>query len=152
MSRIITATSGEAVEPGAYMGTLRSIDEGTGKFGDYYDWNFVVAGPAGSVDVDRRTSQKFGPQTIARQFVEALLGRKVEKGEQIDLDALIGKNARLKIDTNENGFSTIADIAPAQRQVSMDNGVSPMARQQQEQAVLAAAGPGAAFVDDDVPF
>jgi hypothetical protein len=150
--RQIIATDNEAVEPGIYVGTLKSVTEGTGKFGDYYDWEFTVPGPDGQTAyVDRRTSAKFGPQTIARSYVNALLGRQVMKGEAIDLDALIGKTARLKVVTNENGFSTIEAIAPAQ------GGAAPAAPAAASSAptddqILAAAGAGSEFENSDVPF
>lgn len=142
MSRLITASDMEVVEPGGYNGTLTSIIEGNGKFGDFYDWNFKVDGPDGPVEVSRRTSAKFGPSTLSRKFVNALLGRTVEKGEQVDLDSLIGRKARLKIDTNENGYSTIDDIAP----LPGAQAVTP-----DEARVLAAAGPGSEL-KSDVPF
>lgn len=167
--RMITATDAEAVEPGVYNAMLKGIGEGTGQYGDYFDWTFAVTGPAGTVDVSRRTSAKFGPQTIARSYVEALLSRKVERGESIDLDSLIGRTAVVKVETNENGYSTIADIrSSGGRQVTMDNAPAPAAAPAQPagpnfgfsggltpEQVLAAAGPGASFVQpkpDDIPF
>lgn len=112
MSHIITATDAEVVAPGGYDASLIGIEDGVGQYGPFYDWSFLVAGPDGAVEVSRRTSAKFGPSTIARSFVEALLGRKIAKGEQVDLDSLIGNRCRVKVNTNDNGYSTIEDIAP----------------------------------------
>jgi len=153
MSRTITAQDAEAVAPGTYYATLDSIGEGNGKFGDYFDWNFDVTGPAGIVEVNRRTSQKMTPNSIARQFVEGLVGHPLAKGEAIDLDSLQGKQCKVAVTTNENGYSTIAAVYPiiATPAAAAGNGTA----QTDEAKVLAAAGPGAEFVDaagEKVPF
>ena len=114
MTHTAIATDSEVVPPGeGYLGTLKSVTDGTSKFGPVYDWTFTVDGPDGPVEVSRRTSQKFSPTTIARQFASALMGRSIQKGEVVDLDALIGREVSLAIETNPNGLSSVADIAPA---------------------------------------
>lgn len=170
--RTAIATDAEAVEPGIYNVTLKSINDGVGQYGDFYDWTFSVAGPNGSVEVSRRTSTLFTPNANARKFAQALLGRDVMKGEAVDLDDLVGRNAVARITTNDNGYSTIDALKPAPAGTAavpaaprMD---APPTFEQQaaktqaavfgapsDEQILAAAGPGSAFVQpnaDEVPF
>ncbi len=114
MTHTAIATDNEVVPPGdGYVGTLKSVTDGSGQFGPLYDWEFEVDGPDGPVVVSRQTSMKFSPSAKAREFTSALLGREVVKGEKIDLDDLIGRRASLTIATNEKGWSTITDITSA---------------------------------------
>lgn len=113
MTRIVTASDNEAVPPGTYDGELAEITDSDGKFGPCWDWTFAVTGPDGPAEVSRRTSTKLNSQSIAGEFVEALLGRKIQPREEVDLDDLIGRHATLTIETSEKGFSNIMDIRSA---------------------------------------
>ncbi len=102
-----------ALPPGTYVVTLISLGEGVGKFGDYIDWTFEVNDPDGdATQVSRRTSTKTGHGSVARVFVESLLGRPVALDEEVDLDGLIGHTLNVAIETNANGYDHIVNATP----------------------------------------
>jgi len=102
-----------ALPPGKYPAAIVNIGEGEGKFGDYLDWEFEVTDPDGDTKpISRRTSTKTGAGSIARVIVEALLGRGVQLDEEVDLNALIGHELELEIETNANGYDTVVNATP----------------------------------------
>ncbi len=126
---ILTATRGGNVpvdfEAGRFILTFKSMS-GTdasgqpiaGQFGPQWQWtwgwrtaidNSELHDERGFVqDYLERTSQKMGKggaQTAeARLRVEALLGRELEEGEQIDTDDLEGRSIIAMMDVGETGY------------------------------------------------
>lgn len=106
------------LEEGVYVAQLKDIRPNTRKkynkpdeTEDCYDWTFgVVEEGYEGVEVYGRTSTNFGPSSNARTWVQALLGRKVEQGEELDLPDLKGKECMLSIYHNETDRGTFANI------------------------------------------
>lgn len=96
---ILTATSGDVLlKPGLYDAELAAVDEredGSGR--RYLVWVFTVTAGPKSVTVRRPTSMAFGPKSVARGFVEAALGRKLQAGETVDTETLIGLPVKVVI-------------------------------------------------------
>lgn len=59
------------------------------------------------------TSTAFGPNSNARKWVQALLGRQIENGEQISISEVVGKQAKITVGRNDNGNQKLVNIAPA---------------------------------------
>lgn len=107
--------------PGRYPATLLRIGEGEGKFGSYLDWEFTVADPDGNdKTISRRTSTKSGLGSIARVLIESLLGRSVELDEEVDIDSLVDRGCQLEIETNANGYDSVANAFPAGKAAAVD--------------------------------
>lgn len=98
MVRLIVPPSHQPLKPGVYEAVLTGVEERTGQNGDYLQWSFEIAGTHGQV-VKRPTSTSFGPQSNARKFVEAVLGRPLEVGEVIEADDLVGHACQVVIET-----------------------------------------------------
>ncbi len=71
--------------PGRHRVRLDAITEGTGKFGPTLEWHFVIAGGlhAGCYFV-RTTGQDLTLGTVLGDMLEALYGRRLSEGDQID--------------------------------------------------------------------
>lgn len=113
MSAPFVASEGEpALDEGVYPGRLDSIEEGgDGQFGPFNRWNFTVKKPDGTFTViDAIASAQATPKTKAFKWATALLGRKPNPGEQLDLT---GKLCQLHLSINENGFNKIEAVLPA---------------------------------------
>src|SRR5829696_9196880 len=95
---VYTATDYEPLNPGLYVGRLAEIREANSEHGTYYRWVFDIR------DEDYRgrqihanVSDKFGPSSKARQWVESMIGRRLANGERFDTDDLIGKDFHVTI-------------------------------------------------------
>lgn len=115
------------LEPGVYRSELvkvEDIPEG-GQFGPYTKWYYKVL-EEGFEDIDLRgnTSFNFGPQAKARMWAEALLGRRIDRGETIELDDLIGRQCELTIrmEETERGVYPRIDSVNAVRRKTRSKG------------------------------
>lgn len=89
----------EPTPPGPCVGRLFDIEPRQSENGEYYRWGWeIVEGPYAGRKVYANTSTNFGPQAKARQWVENILGRELEAGEQIGVDDLVGGKHRLVIE------------------------------------------------------
>ena len=106
------------VDEDTYPGVLRDIEpsEEDGPFGPYLTWTAGILTDDGEVEVEGRTSDRWKGNTKARAWYSAMLGRPLVKGEDIDLDAVIGKPARfvvIVVESNKGiAFNRIDDIKP----------------------------------------
>jgi hypothetical protein len=82
-------------------------------------WTF---GLDGEVDVDGNpaeidgvSSTALGPRSKAYGWIEALLGRKLEKGETISRSQLLNQTCLVRVEQNDDGYSKIAAVVPAPR-------------------------------------
>ncbi len=89
---ILTATSGEVLlQPGVYDAILVEVTVKERDSRPFLLWVFEVKHTGSkTVRVRRATSLSFGPKSVARSIVEAVLRRKIRDGEQIDTDDLLG--------------------------------------------------------------
>lgn len=138
------------LEPGVYRAKLKNIEEAeranfdTGEPEACRDWTFGVIeeGHEGTT-LKGRTSMSFGPKSKAREWVEGLLGRKIEVGEKLGLEDLLGKECDLSVVHKETDRGTFANI----------NSVNPVrkksrATERAEAAQIRDARDGQATVDE----
>jgi hypothetical protein len=94
-----TATDYEPVPPGLYMARLEEIKEAKSQHGVYYRWKFVIEDESAQEgrSVYANVSDKFGPQSKARQWCEQMIGRAIRKGEQFDTDALLDGSYQIMV-------------------------------------------------------
>ncbi len=92
-------------ENGDYVATLQKLEPGqVGKFGPTIKWTFFMAPDLNEPDsvvvqedgetpaeLWQFTSTKMTPQSTARPWVEAFMGRPLEEGEQVRPGELVGK-------------------------------------------------------------
>jgi hypothetical protein len=96
---LFTAEDYEPLPPGLYVGELMDIESRESANGEYRRWGWdVVEGPYAGRRVFANTSTKFGPQAKARQWVENILGRELESGEQIRIEDLVGGKHHLMVE------------------------------------------------------
>ncbi len=82
----------------------------------------------------------FGSRAKARQWAEALLGRRIESGESIDENDLIGKEGDLMVRPEETDRGTFAKV----------ESVNPVRKKKTKVAPLAAEIPDEDL--EDAPF
>jgi hypothetical protein len=94
-----TATEYEPVPPGLYTARLEKIEEATSQHGTYYRWQFVIEDDDEfeGREVYANVSDKFGPQSKARQWCEQMIGRTIRKGEQFNTDVLLGHSYHIMV-------------------------------------------------------
>jgi hypothetical protein len=117
----VEAADFDNVPAGVYDGVVVSITRGSdGQFGPYLQWSIEITGPDGKpVIVSGRSSDRFGPTTKARRWLEAILGYRMRRGVPVDLDGLAVHGCRVQVDIveKERGvFNRIVEILPAQMQ------------------------------------
>jgi hypothetical protein len=113
------------LEPGVYRAKLQKIEENerpnfdTGEPEPCRDWTFEVVEEGFEGQTLRgRTSMSFGPRSKAREWVSGLLGRKIEQGDRIEEDDLIGKECDLSIvhkETDRGTFANINSVNPVRK-------------------------------------
>lgn len=112
-------------EPGAYRARLKGIEEAdgsnfeTGEPEKYRRWTFEIReeGFEGT-ELSASSTMAFGPLSKARRWVEALLGRKVERGEKIGLADLQGLEVDLGVvlkETDRGSFAKIDSVNPVRK-------------------------------------
>src|SRR5215212_5530767 len=95
---VYTATDYEPLEPGLSVGRLVEIREAKSEHGTYYRWIFEIQdeGYEGR-QIHANVSDKFGPSSKARQWVESMIGRPLRNGERFDTDNLIGQDFHVTV-------------------------------------------------------
>jgi hypothetical protein len=119
---ILTATSGGVDIPdGSYNATVLSIEEAEPTPNSKSDkpwlrWRFVVDdGTSEGVEMLGASSTRFGPKSKGRLWAEALLGRKMETGEQFDPDKVLPRDCVVVIQRDEQDFARILHVLPVPR-------------------------------------
>jgi hypothetical protein len=111
---VYTATEYEPLDPGLYVGRFVEIREAKSEHGTYYRWVFEIR------DEDYRgrqihanVSDKFGPSSKARQWVESMIGRRLANGERFDTDDLIGQDFHVtvvNVDKDGRTYDNVASV------------------------------------------
>jgi hypothetical protein len=109
---VYTATDYEPLEPGLYVGQLVEIREAKSEHGTYYQWIFEIRdeGYEGR-QIHANVSDKFGPGSKARQWVEAMIGRRLANGERFDTADLIGQDYHVTVVNTEKDGRTYDHVA-----------------------------------------
>lgn len=113
------------LEPGAYRAKLTKIEERDGtnyETGDpevFRSWVFEITEEGyEKQEIFGNSTMAFGPKSKAREWVEALMGRKLESGEKFEYEDLYGKEVDLGIvlkDTDRGTFPRINAINPVRK-------------------------------------
>jgi hypothetical protein len=107
-----TAEDYDPLPPGLYVGKLSDIESRQSVNGEYRRWGWEIAeGPYAGRKVYANTSTNFGPQAKARQWVENILGRGLEAGEQIGIDDLVGGKHHLMIENVKRDGRTFDNVS-----------------------------------------
>src|SRR5215212_2681848 len=109
---VYTALDYEPLDSGLYVGRLVEIREAKSEHGTYYRWIFEIRdeGYKGR-QIHANVSDKFGPGSKARQWVEAMIGRRLANGEHFDTDDLIGNDFHDTIVNVEKDGRTYDNVA-----------------------------------------
>jgi hypothetical protein len=98
--------------PGLYVGRLLDIESRESANGEYRRWSWeILEGPEAGRQVYANTSTNFGPQAKARQWVENVLGRELEAGEQVGTDDLVGGKHHLMVENVKRDGRTFDNVS-----------------------------------------
>src|SRR5215207_5732099 len=126
----------EPVPPGLYEGELKTITEKTAFFKNddsgeeerrrYFQWGFQIRNDDdfGGQWLNANVSDAFGPKSKQRQWVESMLGRTLEVGEDFTTDDLIGGIYHLTVHHKKKGDRTFAEISSVNKIRSRSNNKS----------------------------
>jgi hypothetical protein len=132
----LTVSQGIEIVDGAYEATLLGVEQcqPTDKSPNqkpWLKWTFSVFDGAEEKEMTAASSCALGPKAKARGWIEALVGRRLEPGEEIDTDTLAPKDCQLIIKNDpETQFAKVQDVLP------------PRPRRQVTKAVAQAASDG----------
>jgi hypothetical protein len=102
----------EPLPPGLYPGQLVDIESRESANGQYRRWGWeIVEGPYAGRKVYANTSTNFGPQAKARRWVENILGRELEAGEQIGIEDLVGGKHHLMVENVKRDGSVFDNVS-----------------------------------------
>jgi hypothetical protein len=115
----VKAEEYEPMEVGDYLAKFTRYEEDEGIHGAMVKWFFTLE----DEDYSGRTisgisSTSFNPMSKMWAWVQALLARPIEDGEEIDLDDLIGRQVMIDVDhkqTERGTFERIASLRPVRR-------------------------------------
>jgi len=109
---LFTAEDYEPLPPGLYVGKLLDVESRESANGDYRRWSWeILDGPHAGQKVFANSSTNFGPQAKARQWVENILSRELEAGEQISIDDLVGGKHHLMVENVKQDGRTFDNVS-----------------------------------------
>ena len=114
----LMVSQGIDITDGAYEATLLGIElcqptEKSPNQKPWLKWTFSVYDGAEEKEMTAVSSCALGPKAKARGWVEALVGRRLEPGEEIDTDTLSPKDCLLVIKNDpETQFARVQDVMP----------------------------------------
>lgn len=113
----------DPIPEGMYTAYVQDISEGTGGFGDYLKFTFVITeGKHKNIQRTSVCSKKIsyseaGKHSKLYMYIKALSGKAPDVGEDFDIESLKGKSCQIlvKNDKVKDGvmYQTITDIMPA---------------------------------------
>jgi hypothetical protein len=118
----LTVTQGISIEDGVYDATFLGLEvcqptEKSPNQKAWLKWTFSVFDGAEEKDITAASSCALGPKAKARPWIEALLGRRLEPGEEIETDSLAPKDCKLLIRNDpETQFARVQDVLPPRPQ------------------------------------
>ena len=102
----------EPLPPGLYVGKLLDIESRESANGEYRRWSWeILDGPYAGQRVYANSSTNFGPQAKARQWVENILGRELEAGEQVGTEDLVGGKHHLMVENAKRDGRTFDNVS-----------------------------------------
>jgi hypothetical protein len=119
MSLRFTATASERkpLPAGMYPARLADVEQREKDGRPFLLWVFAVQTKDGERKLSRPTSTTFGRGSVARDIVEALLGRPMADGETVDADELLDRPCRVVVQVAVDGqgrpVNRITAVLPA---------------------------------------
>jgi hypothetical protein len=109
---VFIAEDYEPLPQGLYVGEFLGIEARESTNGEYRRWGWeILEGTYAGRKVYANTSTNFGPQAKARQWVENIVGRELEAGEQIDVNDLVGGKHHLMIENVKRDGRTFDNVS-----------------------------------------
>src|SRR5919107_3800957 len=109
---LFIAEDSDPLPPGLYVGMLLDIESRESANGEYRRWSWeILEGPHSGQKGYANTSTNFGPQAKARQWVENVLGRVLEAGEQVSIDDLVGGRHHLMVENVKRDGRTFDNVS-----------------------------------------
>jgi len=116
MTALWVAEDYEPRPPGLYVGTLLDIESRESANGEYRRWSWeILEGPYAGQKVYANTSTNFGPQAKARQWVESILGRELEAGEEVRIEDQVGGKHNLMIENTKRDGRVFDNVSAVHR-------------------------------------
>jgi hypothetical protein len=121
MTLRMRAQQHEPPEPGVYRGRLVDVHESEGQYGPFAKFFFELLeeGHEGqTIRGQASIPESFTAATKIWQWAQALLGRPIQPGEEIDLKDLIGNECMLTLghkETDHGTFATVEAVNPVRR-------------------------------------
>lgn len=114
--RTIRGKGYPTVPTGTYYATLRDIQDEIGQYGPRFKWiwDVDVPGQVESYELRQWTNQTTTAGAEAGKIVKAMTGRVLPKGEDLDVDPLIGRRVILDVVLDdENDRNVVEAVRPA---------------------------------------
>lgn len=106
----------DPLPPGLYVGELLEIESRQSANGEYRRWSWaILEGQYTGRKVHANTSTNFGPQAKARQWVENILGRELEAGEEVRIEDLVGGMHHLMVENVKRDGRTFDNVSVVQK-------------------------------------
>jgi len=114
-----------AIAPGVYQGRFDGVREETNDQGTFWLWTFSLAVPGSAItdteqygDEDAvipltaTSSPRITPRTKSARWLEGL-GVRIEVDDEIDFDALKGRDCQVVVIVSEQQYSRVDAVLPA---------------------------------------
>ena len=109
---VFIAEDYEPLPQGLYVGGFLGVEPRESTNGEYRRWGWeILEGSCAGRKVYANTSTNFGPQAKARQWVENILGRELEAGEQIEVGDLVGGKHHLMVENVKRDGRTFDNVS-----------------------------------------
>jgi len=120
MKLVVTAQA-QTLPEDVYAVKLLSIEEQEGAYGKQFTWKLEVAdGEYEGTPLKAWTNASTAVNSKAVKWASAFAGRPLRAGEEIDLQALVGRRARAvvsqKLAQNGNTYARVTDILPSKKE------------------------------------
>jgi hypothetical protein len=115
----ILGTEPEVLAAGVYAATLDRLEQMETAFGQRLAWRFVVPGAGAdgaAFELTGWSGLKTHKSTKAGDWIEAITGRRLGKGEALRVEDLVGRSVQLVVKVDEaSGFNRVEDVLPPAR-------------------------------------
>ena len=110
MSITVKVDDYELLPSGSYDAVVGDVEEAESN-GTYWKWSFEVVHDGETRHVTAASSRNFGRRAKARGWVEAILGRQLDRGDEFTSDTIAGKSCVLEIGTDDTGeYNRVKDV------------------------------------------
>ena len=121
MPKLTAGQGGAKIDDGVYEATLLSIEErdatpNSPNQNPFLIWTFHLYDTEEGQELTAASSTNFSPKAKARMWMEAMLGKKFEPGEDVDTDSLCPKDCQCVVKNDpDTGFARIVDVMGPRR-------------------------------------